>query len=58
MNFVTIVRDKMRSNNVYTPVIRKHISKKIKFGTAMSVIKTSIQIAIIEDTTAELITQG
>ena len=67
-NFVTIVRGEknstnipliyikqMRSDNVYTPVIREHISKKIKFGTAMSVAKTSIQIAVMEDATAELI---
>lgn len=67
-NFITITKgersstnipltyiNQLRSSNVYTPVIREQVSKKAKFGTAMSMAKTSIQVAIMEDATAELI---
>jgi hypothetical protein len=47
--------NQLRTTNVFTPAIREQISKKVKFGTAMSVAKTSIQVAVMEDTTAELI---
>ncbi|RGB40114.1 hypothetical protein C1646_753698 [Rhizophagus diaphanus] len=45
----------LRTENVFTTTIRGQVSKKIKYGTAMSVAKTSIQIAVIEDATLELI---
>src|SRR2546423_1587870 len=45
----------LRTDNVYTPVVREYVSKKIKYGTAMSVAKTSIQIAVMENSTSELI---
>ena len=44
-----------RTDNVYTPTIREKVNKKIQFGAAMSVAKTSIQIAVTENVTAELI---
>ena len=68
MGFITIVNGKkghtakplsyinqFRTDNVYTPTIRENISKKIQFSTAMSVAKTSIQIAVTENATVELI---
>ncbi len=68
MNFIIITKgernstnisltyiNQLRSNNVYIPVIRKHISKKVKFDTIMFMAKTSIQDAIMEDVTSELI---
>ena len=45
----------LRTENVYTPIIRGQVSKKIKYGTAMSIAKTSVQIAVMEDVTSELI---
>jgi len=68
MNFIIITKgernstnilltyiNQLRSNNIYTLVIREHVSKKVKFGIAMSVTKTSIQVAIIKNTTSKLI---
>jgi hypothetical protein len=45
----------LRTENVYTPTIRGQANKKIKYGIAMSMAKTSIQIAVMEDATSELI---
>ena len=45
----------LRTENVYTPIIKEQVSKKIKYGTAMSIAKTNIQIAIMKDATAKLI---
>jgi hypothetical protein len=38
-----------------TPTIREKVNKKIQFGAAMSLAKMTIQIAITENVTAELI---
>ncbi|CAB4420234.1 unnamed protein product [Rhizophagus irregularis] len=67
-NFITIANGKrnhtaiplsymnqLRTDNVYTPMIREKVNKKIQFGSTMSVAKTCIQIAVTEDVTAELI---
>jgi hypothetical protein len=40
--------EQIRPNNVYIPAIREKVNKKIQFGTAMSLAKTSIQIAVSE----------
>src|SRR6266498_1401086 len=66
--FITIVNGKrnymaiplsymnqFRSDNVYTPMIREKVNRKVQFGAAMSIAKTSIQIAVTENVTAELI---
>ena len=66
--FITIVNGKrnymaiplsymnqFRSDNVYTPMIREKVNRKVQFGAAMSIAKTSIQIAITENVTAKLI---
>ncbi|CAG8548914.1 13676_t:CDS:10 [Cetraspora pellucida] len=66
-NFVTVFREiqsatsvplhymnQVRTCDVYTPVIRSHINKKVQFGTMISVAKTSIQIAVSESITEEL----
>jgi len=45
----------LRTENVYTSIIRGQVSKKIKYKTVMSIAKTSIQITIIENVTFELI---
>ena len=37
------------------PIIKVNINKKIQFGTTMSLAKTSVQIAVSECVTAELI---
>jgi len=66
-NYITIARgiktyttnslqyiDQMRSTNIYTSNIRENVGKKLQFGTAMSVAKTSVQIAVAEGVTTEL----
>ena len=66
-NYITIARgikayttnslqyiDQMRSTNIYTSNIRKNVGKKLHFGTAISVAKTSVQIAVAECVTTEL----
>ena len=68
MGFITIVNgernhtaiplsymNQFRTDNVYTPTIREKVNKKIQFGATMSIAKTSIQIAVTENVTAELI---
>ena len=45
----------MRTANIYTSDIRENFNKKLKFGTMMSVAKTSVQIAVTEGVTSELI---
>ncbi|CAB4384521.1 unnamed protein product [Rhizophagus irregularis] len=45
----------IHTHNVYTPAIRKQVSKKVKYSNAMSVAKTSIQIAVKEDVIPEFI---
>ncbi|CAB5203236.1 unnamed protein product [Rhizophagus irregularis] len=47
--------NQLRTDNVYTLTIREKVNKKIQYGAAMSIAKTSIQIAVTEDVTAELI---
>ncbi|CAB5122944.1 unnamed protein product [Rhizophagus irregularis] len=47
--------NQLRTDNIYTPTIREKVNKKIQYGAAMSIAKTSIQIAVTEDVTAELI---
>ena len=45
----------LRTKNIYTPIIREQVSKKIKYGTAMSMAKISVQIVIMENAIFELI---
>ncbi|PKK69271.1 hypothetical protein RhiirC2_712788 [Rhizophagus irregularis] len=45
----------LRTDDVYTPAIREQVSKKVKYGNAMSMAKTSVQIAVKEDVTPEFI---
>src|SRR6266540_5815408 len=45
----------LRTENVYTLIIRGQVSKKIKYGTAISIIKMSVQIVVMKDVTFELI---
>src|SRR6266540_6253082 len=45
----------MRTANIYTSDIRENFNKKLKFDTMMSVAKTSVQIAVTEGVTSELI---
>ncbi|CAB4389483.1 unnamed protein product [Rhizophagus irregularis] len=47
--------NQLRTDNVYTMTIREKVNKKIQYGAAMSIAKTSIQIAITKSVTAELI---
>ena len=47
--------NQFRTDNVYIPIIREKVNKKVQFGAAMSIAKTSIQIAVTENVTAELI---
>jgi len=47
--------DQIRSKCVFTQAIRETVNKKVLFGTTMSMAKTSVQIAVAEGTTAELI---
>src|SRR6266540_7124063 len=44
----------MRTANIYTSDIRENFNKKLKFGTLMSVAKTSVQIAVAEGVISEL----
>ncbi|CAB5123926.1 unnamed protein product [Rhizophagus irregularis] len=68
MGFITVVSGKrkhlsvplsyityLRIDDVYTPGIREQVSKKVKYGNVMSVVKTSVQIAVKEDVTPEFI---
>ncbi|GBC02623.1 hypothetical protein RclHR1_04710011 [Rhizophagus clarus] len=43
------------STNVHMPAIRKKVNKKVQFGTALSLAKTSIQIAVSEGIVTEFI---
>ncbi|CAB4425347.1 unnamed protein product [Rhizophagus irregularis] len=57
-NHITIplsYMNQLKTDNIYTTMIRKKVNKKIQYGTTMSIAKTSIQIAITEGITAELI---
>ena len=47
--------NQIRLDNVYTSAVKEHVNKKAQYGTTMSLAKTSIQIAIKEEATAELI---
>ncbi|CAB4419433.1 unnamed protein product [Rhizophagus irregularis] len=47
--------ERLRISNVYTETVRETVNKKIQFGTAISVAKTGVQIAVSENATAELI---
>ena len=44
----------MRTANTYTTNIRENVNKKLKFGSTMSIAKTSVQIAVAEGVTLEL----
>ncbi len=46
--------DQMRIANIYTLDIRENLNKKLKFDTMISVVKTSIQIAVIKGVISEL----
>jgi hypothetical protein len=47
--------DQIRPGNVYTPTIKKRTDKRIEFGNTMSVAKTSVQIAVAEGVSGELV---
>ncbi|CAB4429007.1 unnamed protein product [Rhizophagus irregularis] len=47
--------DQIWSANVYTSNIKEKVSKKIEFGSTMSVVKTSVQVAVAEGVASELI---
>ncbi|RGB32217.1 hypothetical protein C1646_763158 [Rhizophagus diaphanus] len=47
--------DQIWSANVYTSNIKEKVSKKIEFGSTISVAKTSIQVAVAEGVASELI---
>ncbi|POG66507.1 hypothetical protein GLOIN_2v346806 [Rhizophagus irregularis DAOM 181602=DAOM 197198] len=47
--------NQLRTDNIYTLTIREKVNKKIQYGAAISIVKTSIQIAVMKDVTAELI---
>jgi hypothetical protein len=47
--------DQIRTGNVYTSDIKKRVNKRVEFGSTMSVAKTSVQIAVTEGATGELI---
>ncbi|CAB4425288.1 unnamed protein product [Rhizophagus irregularis] len=47
--------DQIQSANVYTSNIKEKVSKKIEFGSTMSVAKTSVQVAVAEGVASELI---
>jgi hypothetical protein len=47
--------NQFKTENAYTLMIREKVNKKIQFDTTMSVAKMSIQIAVTENITAELI---
>ncbi len=40
--------DQMRIANIYTLNIKENLNKKFKFGTMISVAKTSVQIVVTE----------
>ncbi|PKY55111.1 hypothetical protein RhiirA4_474365 [Rhizophagus irregularis] len=40
--------DQIRTGNVYTSIIKKKADKRVEFGSTMSVVKTSVQIAVAE----------
>ncbi|CAG8742506.1 20393_t:CDS:2, partial [Rhizophagus irregularis] len=40
--------EQIRPTNVIIPAIREKVNKKVQFGTAMSLAKTSVQIAVSE----------
>ncbi|CAG8706251.1 4057_t:CDS:2, partial [Cetraspora pellucida] len=46
--------NRMQTANCCMSNIRKIVNKKIKFGTTMSVVKTSIQVAVEKDIMSEL----
>ena len=46
--------NQVRIDNVYTLTIKKRANKRVKFGNIMSVIKTSVQIAVAEGIAGEL----
>jgi hypothetical protein len=46
--------DQIRTGNVYTSTIKKTADKRIKFGSTMSMAKTSVKIAVTEGATGEL----
>ncbi|EXX62609.1 hypothetical protein RirG_160130 [Rhizophagus irregularis DAOM 197198w] len=50
--------DQIRTGNVYTSTIKKTADKKIEFGSAMSMAKTSVQIAVIEGLNIEEVQEG
>ncbi|GBC53877.1 protein FAR1-RELATED SEQUENCE 5-like [Rhizophagus irregularis DAOM 181602=DAOM 197198] len=47
--------NQIRLNNVYIPAAKERVNKKVQYGNTMSLVKTSIQIAVAESATAELI---
>ncbi|CAB4407071.1 unnamed protein product [Rhizophagus irregularis] len=47
--------NQIRSANIYTSNIKEKVSKKIEFGSTMSVAKTSVQVAVAEGVASELI---
>ncbi|PKK64125.1 hypothetical protein RhiirC2_113589 [Rhizophagus irregularis] len=47
--------EQIRPTNVYIPAIREKVNKKVQFGTAMSLAKTSVQIAVSEGAMTEFI---
>ncbi|CAG8782374.1 12203_t:CDS:1, partial [Rhizophagus irregularis] len=47
--------DQIRSANIYTSNIKEKVSKKIEFGSTISVAKTSVQVAVAEGVASELI---
>ena len=47
--------DQIWTTNIYISSIRENVNKKVQFGTAMSLAKTSVQIAVSECAVTELI---
>ncbi|PKK61827.1 hypothetical protein RhiirC2_791247 [Rhizophagus irregularis] len=47
--------NQLKTDNIYTTMIREKVNKKIQYSTTISIAKTSIQISITEGITAELI---
>ncbi|RIB30175.1 hypothetical protein C2G38_2153365 [Gigaspora rosea] len=41
--------DQICMNNVYISTVHKKVDKKIEFGSTMSIVKTSVQVAIVKD---------
>ncbi|GBC43719.2 hypothetical protein GLOIN_2v1475381 [Rhizophagus irregularis DAOM 181602=DAOM 197198] len=50
--------DQIRTGNVYTSTIKKMADKRIEFGSAMSMAKTSVQIAVTEGLNIEEVQEG